>query len=272
MSEAPDVIETEDDATSTESANTADTQAPAELDETELEAIAMGWKPQSEFKGPDDKFVSAADYLERGKSIMPFLRKDLAAAYKKIEGLEKAVSKSVDFISRAEQRGYEKARKDLEAELDAAAEAGNAADVRAITKDIVDLEREVAAKPDADAAQAEAQEQFAAWKAENPWYDKDPEMAAEADAIGNELFNRKKLSGQEQGAEVTRRIKLLYPDRFTNPNRRLPGAVEGGGAAPGPRGKSYSDLPAEAKQMCDEFVRDIKGFTREKYVRDYFKS
>jgi hypothetical protein len=46
--------------------------------------------------------------------------------------------------------------------------------------------------------------------------------------------------------------------------------VEGGGSPPSPGGKSYSDLPPDAKAMCDDFVKRVPGFTRDRYVKDYF--
>jgi hypothetical protein len=35
--------------------------------------------------------------------------------------------------------------------------------------------------------------------------------------------------------------------------------------------KGYSDLPSDARQMCDELCRDMpKLMTRDKFVKDYF--
>lgn len=260
MSEAPDTEDIVQDPGAPE-----DNQPDA----VELEAIAMGWKPQSEFKGPAEKFVSAADYVERGKTIMPFLRRELAGAYKKIESLEKAVGESVKHISRAEQRAYEQARKDLEADLEAAASAGSAADVKAITKEIVDLEKQVVA-----GARAEPEEppELTAWKEDNPWFGKDKALTAATIAISEDVL-ADGYTGKAQVKEVDRRLREAFPDKFakpTNPNRQLAGAVEGGGSPRRPAGKSFSDMPAEAQAYCDELVRS-KVLTREQYVKKYFE-
>lgn len=234
----------------------------------EAEALAMGWKPESQFKGPKDKFVSAAEYVERGKTIMPFLRKELVRRDREIEGLKKAVNSSIQHISRADERAYVKAKADLEAELALYAEAGDKANVKSVTDDLIKLERERAAAPKAaDDTPPEMQ----AWMDENPWYGTDKAMTAACDAIGQEAF-AEGYTGKAQIAEVDRRIRDAFPGKFakpTNPNRNLPGAVEGVGApARGRGGKTYADLPAEARQMCDELVRD-KILTREQYVKTY---
>jgi hypothetical protein len=264
MSDAPEIT----DETLTDQVDGEAAGEDAE-DPVELEALAMGWKPQSQFKGPAEKFVSAADYVERGKTIMPFLRKELAGAYKKIEGLEKAVQSAVSHISKADQRAYAKARADLDAELEAAATAGNAADVKAITQEIVDLQVGVAAKP----GEAEGNPDFAAWQEENDWYAKDKSLAAAFDALCRDVFEDGYTKPKAGLKEATARLKAEFPDKFAkaeNPNRRLPGTVEGGSAPRRPGGKTYSDLPPEAKAMCDDFVKRVPGFTKDRYVKDYF--
>jgi hypothetical protein len=241
-----------------------------ETDETvELEALAMGWKPESQYKGPKDKFVSAAEYVERGKTILPFLNKELSKAYKKIEGLEKAVNTAISYTSKAEQRAYAKAKADLEAELDAAAEAGNRADVRAITKDIIDLEAELAAAPKAT---PQVPPDFQAWMDDNPWYGQDKALSAACNAIGEEVFEEG-FTGKAQIKEVDRRLREAFPAKFAkpeNPHRRQAAAVEGSGSVRRPTGKTYADLPHDAKAMCEEMMKDLPTLTREKYAAGYF--
>ena len=65
---------------------------------------------------------------------------------------------------------------------------------------------------------------------------------------------------------------------FFNPRGRKTSAVDSGvnrgGGSGGllvAEGKTYNDLPSDAKIECDRFVATIKGYTREKYVTDYFE-
>lgn len=241
-----------------------------ETDEIEQEALAMGWKPKSQFKGPEDKFVSAAEYVERGKTIMPFLRKELAGAYKKIESLEQAVSKSIEHISKADQRAYARARAELEVELEQAAANGDTEGVKAVTKDIVALEKEVTA--DAAKAAPTSNAEFDAWKGDNAWYGTDRALSAAFDALCKDVFEDGYTTPKAGLKEATSRLKENFPEKFAkpeNPNRKAPAVVEGARLQAPRSGKTYADLPPEAKRMCDEFVRDIRGFTREKFIKDY---
>lgn len=272
MSEALDPVETEDVAI-VPNEGTDDAQQDASLS-AEDRAMAMGWTPQTQFKGDPAKWVDAETFVKRGEEFLPFLKAnnrrleqahDRAVA--KIAALEKAVQTSIQHISRADQRAYAKARADLDAELEQYAAAGNVEAVKAVTKDILDLQNETTAKADAPDVPPE----MAAWQEANPWYGTDKALTAAARAIADDVFEEG-YTGKAQLAEVDRRIRAEFPAKFakpTNPNRKLPGAVEGVGTAPRRSGKTYSDLPPEARAMCDSFVRDIKGFTKEKFVADY---
>jgi len=275
MSEALDPFEPTEDAASVPNEGTDEAQQDAPLS-AEDRAMAMGWTPQTQFKGDPDKWVDAETFVKRGEEFLPFLKAnnrrleqahDRAVA--KIAALEKAVQTSIQHISRADQRAYAKARADLDAELEQYAAAGNVEAVKAVTKDILDLQNETTAKADDGASTTPAE--MVAWQEANPWYGTDRAMTAATRAIADDVFEEG-YTGKAQLAEVDRRIRAEFPAKFakpTNPNRRLPGAVEGVGTAPRRSGKTYSDLPAEARAMCDSFVRDIKGFTKEKFVADY---
>jgi hypothetical protein len=247
---------------------TADHDASGETDEDhEAEALAMGWKPESQYKGPKDKFVSAAEYVERGKTIMPFLRNELKRRDREIEGLKKAVETSVKHISRADERAYTKAKADLEAELATYAEAGNKAAVKEVTDDLIALEKE---RVEAPKPAEDVPEWFATWQDDNPWFGKDKPLTAATVAISNEA-EAEGFTGKALAKEVDRRLREDFPSKFAkaeNPNRRNASAVEGPSGARRTTGKTYADLPADARQMCDELVRD-KILTREQYVKTY---
>lgn len=241
-------------------------------------ALAMGWTPKAQFKGDPERWVDAETFVKRGEEFLPFLKANnkrleqaLERANAKMEGLEKAVSKSIEHISRADQRAYARARADLEAELEQAAAAGDTEGVKAVTKDIVNLEKEIG-EGKAEEKPADVPE-FAAFKDENAaWYGKDKALSAAFDALCRDVFEEGYTSPKAGLKEAMSRLKDSFPEKFAkpvNPNRSAPAAVEGAGAPARRGGKTYADLPPEAKKMCDEFVRDIKGFTRDKFVKDY---
>lgn len=270
--DAEDVIET-DDAQS----------APESQDSPEDKARRMGWKPKEELKDPS-KHLSAEEFLERGESIMPILRannkaleKSVADYKTELKDMKKTLAEFQKFATKAEQRGYASAMRELETQQAAAVEAGDADGVKAITKEMVALEKD--ARSDLPAQQdprgwtddyAEAVDDF---RDANPWFDTDRTMTVWAKGLDNEL----KADGMEAKArlkEIARQAKAEFPDKFGNPARRNAAAVDGVTSSGTRRGggKSWADLPPEAKAMADELVKGgkIAGYTREKYVSSYF--
>lgn len=263
MSEADQVAET---GAATETP--ADQQAP-QADEFETAARAGGWVPKDEFEGPPDKWKDAKSYVLHAAEILPSLTKDLRSAKDEIKDVKKTLREFGDYHSKTAQREYERAVKDIEARLNEAHASGDAQGVMDAAEDLAELKAEEKTARKAP-AQSRAPE-LEAFIEENPWYGKDKPLTAACNAIAEEVFNEG-YTGKAQVAEVTRRLKEEFPHKFAkaeNPNRRLPGAVEGNGTATRKAGKTFADLPPEAKKMCDEFVRDIKGFTREQFVKDY---
>lgn len=235
--------------------------------DVETEALSMGWTPKDKFKGDESKFVDAAEFVRRGKEFVPFLRANNAKLEEKVNRLSKTLEKFSEFHSKTEQRAYAAALKDLEARQAEAVEANDGAAVKEITKEIIDLNAEVtkAAKPKDDEPDTGAVD---AWRQANPWYDKDAGLRAAVYGICEEIKGEYP-DPAKQLAEATKRIKEAFPDKFKNPRREQAAAVEGVDRGGKGGGRGYNDLPADAKKMCDEFVRDIPGFTRDKYVKGY---
>lgn len=246
----------------------------------EDQALKMGWTPQSQFKGDPEKWVDAETFVKRGEEMLPFLKANnrrleqaLERANSKIEQMDKGLKSAIQQLSKADQRAYAKARAELEADLAHYAAAGDVDNVKAVTQDIVALEKETTGKAEEVEPQGEPAE-FVAWKGENEWYGKDKALSAAFDALCAEVFEEGYTKPKAGLKEATARLKESFPEKFAkpvNPNRNGPAAVEGQGAPLRPRGKTYADLPSDAKAMCDELCRDIKGFTREQYVREFFK-
>jgi hypothetical protein len=254
-----------------------DTVAP---NEAETKAKRLGWVPKEEFKGDPDKHRSAEEFLERGEQMLPFLKRDNDKLHQSMTKLERQLAeqaqtftKFVEFSSKAEERAYNKAKADLEAKLDGAIETADVAGARQVRKELAEHE---AAKP----APVEVQKPVVAldpviqsWIHENEWFQKDKALNAVAVDIYGELEQEQPgVSKSELLAETKRQVMDKFPKKFgLNPNRDNASAVGSpGGMAPKKKaGKTYEDLPADAKAACTKFVKTIPGYTREKYVKDY---
>jgi len=112
------------------------------------------------------------------------------------------------------------------------------------------------------------------WISKEEWFNRDRSLNAYAvDVFGVLERDHPGMSKAEMLAETKKRTVDKFPEKFgINPMRENAAAVgepKGGNSSPRKRGKSYDDLPPEAKHACDKFVKTIPGFTKEKYVADY---
>jgi hypothetical protein len=272
--EAPDEA-LEPDAIVPEAAAPEETPQTAKPDKAreQIEAAARqaGWAPADEWKGDPGDHLDAPEFILKAVGeVLPSMRKTLQESKAEVARLSRTLKDFGEHHSKTEQRAYERAAKDIQARLDAAATLGDVQGVRDATDELVELHTEAkAAKPPEPAAATDPA--FDDWTDANAWWNKDKVMTAAAVAIANDIEVTEGLkSGPRFYAEVDKRIRAEFPHKFENPNRRLPGAVEAPGAPRSKAAKSFNDLPADAKAMCLSFEKDIKGFKRETYVKDYF--
>lgn len=238
-------------------------------------AREMGWRPKEEFRGDDTKWVDAETFVKRGEEILPIVRanakkteEDLAKANATIADMKRSFAEFKKFHSQTEQRALERARKELEREMAEAVEAKDHKAVREIAADMAALSKDVQTDGNGDPyATPDHTKALSAWKGENPWFGSDRVMTAAANAIADEL-EAGGVRGEEQLAEVSKRIKAEFPHKFENERRKGPAAVEGQ-TPPRRAGKSRSDLPPEARQTMDRWIK--QGLISEaQYLKDYF--
>lgn len=265
----------------TEEATTEVAEAPdaAPVENIETEARKMGWRPKDEYKGNPDLWREADEFVQRGREILPIVRANnekLEAnnekLAKEIRELRQTITEQKEWNTRAERLSYERAIKDVEARQREAVTLG---DVEAFDKardDLKAINKEVETKPEVQANPAD-DPVLNAWIGENKWYGTDSELTEESIVVA-EIVRRRNpnLAGAEFLNEVAKRVRAAHPDKFedkTNPKRSAPPAVEGP-TRPAPKGgKTFADLPAEAKAQCDRFIKNGVLKTREEYARNY---
>lgn len=264
--------EAADEATDKTAADAApEAKEPNPRAQIEAAAKQAGWAgPIADWKGAPEDYLDAPEFiLKAAGEVLPSMRKTLNESKAEIAKLSKALKEFGEHHSKTEAKAYERALKDLEARQDLAVEAGDVQAARAITKEITDLATE-AVKPPVAETPSDSDE-LTAWKAENPWFTKDAAMRGATMEIANEV---EQTTGMKSGpaffAEVDKRIRAAFPDKFKNPRREEAGTVEATSLGRRQGGKTWSDLTAEQKEMADFFVKTVKGFTREQYVKDTF--
>ena len=246
--------------------------------EIELEAARMGHIPLDQWRGDPEDWTDAEAFVKRGREIMPMLRKNNERLLSKLAEQERQQMedrKTFEEFRKFHEQTLEKQKADALAQLRAArkeaiatgdGEAFDQADERIRRIESVQEEkRETVQKPAANPI-------FEKWMERNDWFTKDPALRAVADSLvdvirADGVYD---VGTPEFLEEVTRRVRAVSPNKFQNPARQAAAAVD----SPAPRsrkpgGKTYDDLPAEAKQMCDQFMKVIPGYTREAYVLNY---
>lgn len=246
--------------------------------EIEKEAALMGHVPKDQFRGDPEEFVDAETFLRRGREIMPILRKNNERLTGKVLELERARiedRKTFEEFRKFQETALENQRAAALEQLRAARKEAIAnADGDAFEHAEEQIKKVEAYKPPVREQQPELNPEFVRWMDENSWYTKDKALTAVADSLVDVVTEEGQYrpGTPEFLDEIGRRVRATAPSKFTNPARARPANVD----APAPRarkpnGRTYDDLPQEAKELCDRFVNTgtIKGYTRDMYVRDY---
>jgi hypothetical protein len=247
-------------------------------------ARRLGWRPQEEYNGRRE-WVPAEKFIETAENELPVLRenlrrldnlytKDVGSLKNELTEVKQVLADFREFSTRAEQRAYEKAKRELEEKRDVAVAHADTETFKATQREIEELDKSVKPpKPEVEKPKVDAPDPaITSWIAENEWFTTDGELMAYAKAQDQFLMQAKPgMSVAERLAEVKNRTKKEYPDKFGNPRREQASSVAEPGAQTQTRkkGKTYDDLPAEAKAACDKFVRTIPGYKREDYVKEY---
>jgi hypothetical protein len=273
--------------------------------EIRKQAEQLGWIPPERFKGDPARYVDADLYLERGETILPIVREhnkrlhgEVAALKAQNTEIQQALKVATTAIAEIEERhtvstqkAVERAKEQVIAQLAAASEAGDHEAHALLTSKLVDLQAtsvtpvKPVVTPAAPAAFVPPPD-LAEWNAENPWFGKDKRKTALALGIAQELREGGETStGRAFFDKVSAEMEVTLPSgRSTEP---APSKVEGGANGSGGDtrasargGKSYNDLPSEAKAACDadseRFVGAKKQYKtvaewRARYAEIYFE-
>lgn len=278
--------------------------APAP-DNAESIARSMGWKPLEEFRGDAEKWVPAAEFIERGEHFLPILRKDNKALRESNEALRRqqaemqqalteareAIEALKEYQTTAAKKDVEAARVDLVARLVEAREKGDVAAEAELLDELAEIRAaQKAAGAPAPAAPAPAPAPatpaadpvFTQWVADNPWFETDVRKRSLAIGIAQEMRAdpaNKSLVGREFFDKVAAEVEATFspPTRPAASRVGAAGTRAAGGGAPA-AGRGYASLPADAKAACDSLASRLVGPNkafkdlntwREKYAEDY---
>lgn len=206
------------------------TEIPGEV---EAKAREMGWRPKEEWEGDDSGWMEAPAFVERQEKLTD--RADVAAQneIKRLKGelttlrSEQAETKQTieDFKgwqTKAEERIYKKALKDLQAQQRAAVESGDTDAFDSASKEIGELVEETR-KP-AETRQPPENPAFKDWKRDNTWYEKNYELTAFAEQIGPIIARSERFNPEDPAfyERITEEVRKKYPRRSRTPTGNAP--------------------------------------------------
>jgi len=266
----------------------------------EARALEMGWAPKEEFRGDPEKWIDAETYVRRGEELMPILKANnkrlseelsqVKSELKKTNEMLTASSESIEALKEFNSELVRKeAKKQLETMKDALKEARQEGDVDKeveISEQIREHSaalKEAEKKPVEKKVEAPAQDptqnpEWQAWVAENQWFGKDKRRTALALGVAEEIKEAEKLTGRALLDRVSEEVEKTFGGGAPKIDK-----VEGGGggrrAAGSGNGKSFADLPQEAKEICERqsnrLVGEGRAFKnmqewRQHYTKQYF--
>ena len=257
---------------------------PAYNPEVEERAKIYGWVPKEEFRGDPERWTPADQYVQRADEMLPIARSmnkkladDVRRANDEIARLTDVVKRVAETHAKVAKTGHEERLKQINRDQEQALADVDVARFRElaaerdslVAPEVVSMEDIQPVNPNSAAVEQ--------WKADNDWYNTDVELGSYADMAGDFIAKRHGNLPPEQFFEkVTAEVKKKFPNHpaFGNVNRRAAppsdsASIGGGDLGGGTGGKTYADLPKEAKEVCD---RDVKSghTTKEKWAKEYF--
>lgn len=261
-----------------------ESQTPEQI---EQEARTMGWVPQEQFKGREDQWVSAEEFVERGKHVMPILvsnnkrlQKELLQRDQKIDNLTKKLDNTTAAIEKLEQhytaankRAVEIAKNDLKAQLREAREDNDVDAEERILGELGDLqqrEREAARQPAVvkkdETKSTEVPSDVQQWYKQNDWFGgTSKEDRAKTKAITRIAEDLREDGTDLVGVDFMDECLRIYEQQTGSnqdpPEARRPSSKVETGAPTAGRGssKTFAGLPKDAKQACWDDAEDLVG-------------
>lgn len=246
----------------------------------EDKARQLGWADKDAWKGPEDHWVDAEEFVRRGEAIMPILKKNnetmhqtIARQQAQLDAMATKISAAEDSMKAMEElhaadvkRQVQRAKEEIRASIRTARENGDTDaemqlmdQLTEVNGQLKELEQAPAAKPVSAAPAPKVDPATQAWLEANPWFQADPQGRKASLAVG--ISNEFAKAGRPLDASFYADLDKELAEVFGNGRREAPSKVEGtrseqsGGSKTG-----YGALPSDAKAECD---KDVKRFVGE---------
>lgn len=246
-----------------------------EFTEVETKAMELGWRPLEEFHGDESMFIDAKEFVGR-KSLYD----KIEAQKNEIKTIKQGVDALKEHYAHVETRAFEKALKELEKQQKQAVRDGDADSFDHIENEKKALEAErqefIEATEKIKTTAPQVHPELQSWVNRNPWYNTQPHMQVFADQMGKRLaadVREGTITQKEALAKIEAAVKEEFPNKFRNPNRDKPSAVEATSKHTSSKGGNASfKMTSEQEAMFRKFERAGIPMTRDEYITSLKKA
>lgn len=280
----------------------ADAQAAA----METRARKMGWRPLAEFRGDPARWRPAAEYLDRGQTMLPIVlqqNRELTDRLTRVEGRFAEVQTTAqeqlqiikdlrDMGAKANQAGYDRAMAEIKAKQRQAVEAGDTGAYDQLVEQAEALRESRPATMAEPAARATPTKTSPApltaavrgFIAENPWFNADKLLSDTMVGFHREILNERGATQEVLNAdpeldrelleEAKARVAERYPERFGAPAARTPAPREPAPMRPARRAAAVAaptaEPPAPRPGAAAAMINSIADPAERTQARDAF--
>jgi len=267
-------------------------ETPQQIDPQVIERAKMqGWSPKEEFRGDPANWRPADEFVKRADEMMPIMKAtnkklegNVASLTKELSETKGMVNKMVKIQGKYSDDLHETRVADIRTKKRVAAKDENWEEydrLEAQEIKIVKPEPIKADPPSNENPMETVHPDVQKWIGENSsWFGNDKQMTDYAMFVGEQLKNEKDplaAPGNESAFcdEIKKRVQGTFPGKFQNQSQQFSDVDESdlrGGDRDTSTGKqTWNDIPKNAQQQCAKMIAEIPGFTKEKYITDYFE-
>lgn len=228
-------------------------------------AKVQGWAPKERWRGNPDDWISAEEFVNRGKEFQSTLKQKNQSLEKRLQEQEDALARFTTFSTKMAEKGKQDAIDQIRREQKEALEDDD--DKR--YNELEERKEKVREDFKVEAPVATQQEplEVTQFKRDNPWFDSDPMMRDYAIKYCD-LNAGLPIAQQLEGAK--KYIVESFPQKFQNARRQAPTVVNRGSAPTGKqsKGAKWTDL-SDSEQRLAEGQMNQFSWSREQFLKEY---
>lgn len=245
-----------------------------ELGQAEERAKRLGWRPKEEYNGDPNNWVDADTFVKKGEEELPLIRDTNRKLERKIGDMEKSMERMKKFTELQIKSAKEKALEELRLKNAKAVEEEEITTQEAFNRyeqGKQEIEESYAEPKEEEDTSPKVPQEVEDWVASNPWFTKDYQLNQAAQFYERQLGD---MPLAEKLEEVKKKVMQDFPNKFSNPKRRAPQGVEGGGgihSGGGKQGITVNDLSADDRRDAERLIRSGDFKDMNDFLKDYNK-